>query len=307
MKVGVDVIPGYQEFMYPLLKLLGDRNEHTLRDVYIHLANEFNLSEEEREELLPSGKQKILHNRIGWARTYLKKAGLLKIVRRGVFVITEAGLDVLENPQILAIDNAFLMKYEEFRVFKNKEKIVSPPKLNPDDNAITPLEKIEQSYAVLKDEIKEELLEKVKGGTPLFFERIVVELLVAMGYGGSMKDAGQAIGRSGDEGIDGIIKEDILGLDMIYLQAKRWENTVTRPELQKFAGSLDGQRAKKGVFITTSNFSEGAKDYVNMIDKKIILIDGDTLTDYMFAYNIGVSQEEEFIIKKLDEDFFEGA
>ncbi|WP_249222056.1 restriction endonuclease [Planococcus alpniumensis] len=305
MKVGVLMIPGYQEFMYPLLKLLEDRNEHTLRDAYIQLADEFNLSEEQREKLLPSGKQKILHNRIGWARTYLKKAGLLKIVRRGVFVITEAGLDVLENPRVIAIDNAFLMQYEEFREFKNKEKIIAPPKVDPDDNSITPLEKIEQSYAVLKDEIKEELLEKVKSGTPLFFERIVVELLVAMGYGGSMKDAGQAIGRSGDEGIDGIIKEDILGLDMIYLQAKRWENTVTRPELQKFAGSLDGQRAKKGVFITTSNFSEGAKDYVNMIDKKIILIDGDALTDYMFAYNIGVSQEESFVIKKVDEDFFE--
>ena len=268
------------------------------------MGNEFNLSEEEREELLPSGKQKILHNRIGWARTYLKKAGLLKIVRRGVFIITEAGLNVLEDPQVSSIDNAFLMKYEEFREFKNKEKIVAPI-VDPDDNSITPLEKIEQSYAVLKDEIKEELLEKVKSGTPLFFERIVVELLVAMGYGGSMKDAGQAIGRSGDEGIDGIIKEDVLGLDMIYLQAKRWENTVTRPELQKFAGSLDGQRAKKGVFITTSNFSEGAKDYVNMIDKKIILIDGDALTDYMFAYNIGVSQEESFVIKKVDDDFFE--
>lgn len=196
------------------------------------------------------------------------------------------------------------MQYEEFQVFKNKGNAESNPIVSSVVEEITPLEEIERNYRILKEEAKEDLLDKVKIGTPLFFERLVVELLVAMGYGGSMKDAGQAIGRSGDEGIDGIIKEDVLGLDMIYLQAKRWENTVTRPELQKFAGSLDGQRARKGVFITTSSFSEGAKDYVQMIDKKIILIDGEALTEYMFTYNIGVGHEETFVIKKVDEDYF---
>ena len=297
-------IPGYQEFMYPFLRMLEDGQEHSLRESYVRLADEFDLTEQEREEMLPSGKQRIVHNRVGWTRTYLKKAGLLNTIRPGVFVITERGKQLLADSSITAIDNSFLMQFPEFPQFKNKgdgqKNLVTPP------IAIerTPLEEIERNYKVLKEEAKEDLLEKVKSGTPLFFEKLVVDLLVAMGYGGSMKDAGQAIGRSGDEGIDGIIKEDVLGLDMIYLQAKRWENTVTRPEIQKFAGSLDGQRARKGVFITTSSFSDGAKDFVRMIDKKIILIDGDTLTEYMFTYNIGVSHEETFVIKKVDEDYF---
>ncbi|WP_394122006.1 restriction endonuclease [Planococcus donghaensis] len=297
-------IPGYQEFMYPFLNMLEDGQEHSLRESYIRLADEFNLTEQEREEMLPSGKQRILHNRVGWTRTYLKKAGLLNTIRPGVFVITELGKELLADPSITEIDNAFLMQFSEFRQFKNKgngqkELVISPIAIER-----TPLEEIESNYKVLKEEAKGDLLDKVKSGTPLFFEKLVVDLLVAMGYGGSMKDAGQAIGRSGDEGIDGIIKEDVLGLDMIYLQAKRWENTVTRPEIQKFAGSLDGQRARKGVFITTSSFSDGAKDFVRMIDKKIILIDGDTLMEYMFTYNIGVSHEETFVIKKVDEDYF---
>jgi len=298
-------IPGYQEFMFPFLSMLEDGQEHSLQESYIRLADEFNLTEQEREEMLPSGKQRILHNRVGWTRTYLKKAGLLNTIRPGVFVITERGKQLVADSSIISIDNAFLMQYSEFRQFKNKgndqrELVVSPIAIER-----TPLEEIERNYKVLKEEAKEDLLDKVKSGTPLFFEKLVVDLLVAMGYGGSMKDAGQAIGRSGDEGIDGIIKEDVLGLDMIYLQAKRWENTVTRPEIQKFAGSLDGQRARKGVFITTSSFSDGAKDFVRMIDKKIILIDGDTLTEYMFTYNIGVSHEETFVIKKVDGDYFE--
>lgn len=297
-------IPGYQEFMYPFLKMLEDGQEHSLRESYTRLADEFNLTEQEREELLPSGKQRILHNRVGWTRTYLKKAGLLNTIRPGVFRITERGKKVLNDTGVTAIDNAFLMQFQEFRQFKNKGEDQKNLVISPIKNEITPLEEIERNYKILKEEAKEELLDKVKTGTPLFFEKLVVDLLVAMGYGGTMKDAGQAIGRSGDEGIDGIIKEDILGLDMIYLQAKRWENTVTRPELQKFAGSLDGQRARKGVFITTSTFSDGAKEFVRMIDKKIILIDGDALTEYMFTYNIGVSHEETFVIKKVDEDYF---
>ncbi|QMT18074.1 restriction endonuclease [Planococcus maritimus] len=297
-------ISGFQEFMYPFLKMMEDDKEHSLREAYSHLADEFGLTDKEREELLPRGKQRVLHNRIGWARTYLNKAGLLNTVRRGNYVITERGKQLLLDPSIEKIDNAFLMQFEEFQAFKNKGAVETNPVMSPVIEDITPLEEIEKNYRILKEEAKEDLLDKVKNGSPLFFERLVVELLVAMGYGGSITDAGQAIGRSGDEGIDGIIKEDVLGLDMIYLQAKRWENTVTRPEIQKFAGSLEGQRARKGVFITTSKFSEGAKGFVQMIDKKIILIDGDDLTEYMFTYNIGVGHEETFVIKKVDEDYF---
>lgn len=297
-------IPGYQEFMYPFLKMLEDGQEHSLRESYNRLAEEFRLSDEEREEMLPSGKQRILHNRVGWTRTYLKKSGLLNTVRPGVFVITERGRQLLADPNVTTIDNAFLMQYKEFRQFKNKGEDQKNINIAPIPVESTPLEEIERNYKILKEEAKEDLLDKVKNGTPPFFEKLVVELLVAMGYGGSMKDAGQAIGRSGDEGIDGIIKEDILGLDMIYLQAKRWENTVNRPEIQKFVGSLYGQQASKGVFITTSSFSDGAKEYVKKIDKKVILIDGEELTEYMFTYNIGVNHEETFVIKKVDEDYF---
>ncbi|MBT2572337.1 restriction endonuclease [Planococcus sp. ISL-110] len=297
-------IPGFQEFMYPFLKMMEDGKEHSISEAYSRLADELGVTDEEREELLPSGKQRILHNRIGWTRTYLNKAGLLKTVRRGNYVITERGKQLLMDPNVEKIDNAFLLQFKEFRIFKNIGVVQPNPIQPPINGDITPLEEIEKNYQILKEEAKENLLDKVKNGSPLFFERLVVELLVAMGYGGSITDAGQAIGRSGDEGIDGIIKEDVLGLDMIYLQAKRWENTVTRPEIQKFAGSLEGQRARKGVFITTSNFSDGAKGFVQMIDKKIILIDGDALTEYMFTYNIGVGHEETFIIKKVDEDYF---
>lgn len=297
-------IPGYQEFMYPFLKMLEDGQEHSLRESYIRLADKFDLTEQEQEEMLPSGKQRILHNRVGWTRTYLKKAGLLHTIRPGIFVITERGRQVLADSSVTAIDNAFLMQYPEFRQFKNKGDDQEGIMISPVTVESTPLEEIERNYKILKEEAKEDLLDKVKNGTPLFFEKLVVELLVAMGYGGSMKDAGRAIGRSGDEGIDGIIKEDILGLDMIYLQAKRWENTVTRPEIQKFVGSLYGQQASKGVFITTSSFSDGAKEYVQKIDKKVILIDGEELTEYMFTYNIGVNYEETFVIKKVDEDYF---
>ncbi|MBZ5201990.1 restriction endonuclease [Planomicrobium chinense] len=298
-------IPGFQEFMYPFLEVLKDGKEHSLKEVYGRLAEEFKLSNEEKEELLLSGKQRVLHNRIGWTRTYLNKAGLLKTVRRGIYVISDEGRNLLNNPNINRIDNAFLMKYEDFREFKNVNNNQQIPSDLTNLEDITPLEEIERNYKILKEEAKSDLLDKVKSGTSLFFEKLVVELLVAMGYGGSIKDAGQAVGRSGDEGIDGVIKEDILGLDMIYLQAKRWENTVTRPELQKFVGSLYGQQAGKGVFITTSSFSEGAKEYVRKIDKKVILIDGSDLAEYMFEYNIGVGREETFVIKKVNEEYFE--
>jgi restriction system protein len=299
-------VPDYQSFMYPLLELFMDGNEHTLQEAYIYLADHFNLTTEDKEEVLPSGKQLVYHNRIGWARTYLKKAGLIKSVKRATFVITERGQKLLNDPHITEINKKYLMNYEEFQKFQNKKPDEDNGLLDKcDKHDLTPQELLDQGYKEIQQQISDEILERVKGCTPEFFEKLVVELLVAMGYGGSIEDAGKAIGKSGDEGIDGIIKEDVLGLDMIYVQAKRWENVVGRPEIQKFAGSLEGQRARKGVFITTSDFTKGAKEYVNLIEKKIILINGTDLAGYMFKYNIGVSKITEYILKKVDLDYFE--
>ncbi|TCS93292.1 restriction endonuclease [Hazenella coriacea] len=299
-------IPDYQTFMYPLLEMLKDENEHTLREAYSYLADYFQLSKEEQEEFLPSGNQLVFHNRIGWARTYLKKAGMLENIRRGTFVITKRGLQVLADPSIGQLTKQYLLKYEEFRHFINNENSTgNKGECEPAERELTPQEQLEESYEVLESQLREELLEKVKRCSPDFFERLVVELLVAMGYGGSIEDAGKAIGRSGDEGIDGIIKEDVLGLDMIYVQAKRWEGIIGRPEIQKFAGSLEGQRARKGVFITTSDFTKESKDYVGKIEKKIILINGIELAKYMMKYNIGVSKVMQYTVKRIDLDYFE--
>ncbi|WP_340598886.1 restriction endonuclease (plasmid) [Priestia megaterium] len=299
-------VPDYQSIMYPLLELFRDGNEHTLQEAYIYLADYFDLTTEDKEEVLPSGKQLVYHNRIGWARTYLKKAGLIKSVKKATFVITDRGQKLLEDPGATELNQNYLMKYEEFKEFKNKKQNKNNTVLEEYDKSdLTPQEMLDYGYKEIQQQISDELLERVKGCTPEFFEKLVVELLVTMGYGGSIEDAGKAIGKSGDEGIDGIIKEDVLGLDMIYVQAKRWENVIGRPEIQKFAGSLEGQRASKGVFITTSEFTQGAKEYVNLIQKKIILINGNDLAAYMFKYNVGVSKIAEYILKKVDIDYFQ--
>lgn len=299
-------VPDYQSIMYPLLELFRDGNEHTLQEAYIYLADYFDLTTEDKEEVLPSGKQLVYHNRIGWARTYLKKAGLIKSVKKATFVITDRGQKLLKDPGITELNQNYLMKYEEFKEFKNKKQNKNNTVLEEYDKSdLTPQEMLDYGYKEIQQQISDELLERVKGCTPEFFEKLVVELLVTMGYGGSIEDAGKAIGKSGDEGIDGIIKEDVLGLDMIYVQAKRWENVIGRPEIQKFAGSLEGQRASKGVFITTSEFTQGAKEYVNLIQKKIILINGNDLAAYMFKYNVGVSKIAEYILKKVDIDYFQ--
>lgn len=213
-------------------------------------------------------------------------------------------MEVLGDPKIQNIDTNFLMQFDEFQHFKNKRNNFRVEDSNIEEQ-LTPLEQLEQSYNIIQQQTVNELLEKVKNCSPEFFEKLVVELIVAMGYGGSIQEAGKAIGKSGDEGIDGVIKEDVLGLDVIYVQAKRWENPVSRPEIQKFAGSLEGQRAKKGIFITTSDFTDGAKEYVNRIEKKIILINGQELAEYMFKFNIGVSKAGEYILKKIDMDYFD--
>lgn len=268
-------IPDYQATMLPLLRFAGDGAEHSLREAIEVLASEFKLSDEERRELLPSGQQEIFDNRVGWARTYMKKAGLLRTTRRGFFEITERGNEALKNKPG-RIDGKFLEQYQEFREFKSLRR---QPAANGEQEELeltrTPEEALERAYQNLRSDLAADLITQIEQSPPSLFERLVVELLVKMGYGGSRKDAGKAIGKSGDEGIDGIIKEDRLGLDIIYIQAKRWENTVGRPEIQKFAGALQGQRARKGIFITTSDFSSEAHDYASRIESKIILIDGE--------------------------------
>jgi restriction system protein len=298
-------IPDYQSIMLPLLKLAGDGKEHSLRETIETLSDEFDLSDEERRELLPSGRQPTFDNRVGWARTYLKKAGLLESTRRGYFRIAERGRSVLEK-QPSEIDTAYLRQYPEFVEFQTpKQKDTGTPRPEPDDSA-TPEEEIEAAYKTLRESLVAELLETVKSCSPAFFEQLVVDLLVKMGYGGTRKDAGQAIGKSGDGGIDGIIKEDRLGLDIVYIQAKKWENNVSRPEIQKFAGALQGQRARKGVFITTSGFSSAARDYVSRIDSNIVLIDGETMAQLMLDFNIGVTGVATYELKRVDSDYFTG-
>lgn len=297
-------IPDYQTCMLPLLEFAGDEEEHSLREAIDHLAIHFKLTEDELKELLPSGQQGIFVNRVGWARSYMKQAGLLESTRRGFFRITQRGLDVLKN-KTESINVKFLDQFKEFQDFRQRKRVKPGQREgNKEETAITPAEALESAYENLQNDLSKELLQQIKKVPPSLFEKIVVELLVKMGYGGSRKDAGRAIGRRGDEGIDGIIKEDKLGLDIIYIQAKRWGGTVSRPEIQKFAGALQGQRARKGIFITTSNFSKEAQEYVTRIDTKIILIDGEQLTQYMIDNNVGVSPVSVYEVKKIDSDYF---
>lgn len=299
-------IPDYQKIMLPLLRRLEDGAEHSMRELINALAVEFGLTEEERKQLLPSGVQPVFDNRVGWARTYLLKAGLLESPRRGIVKITDRGRQVLaQKPE--KIDNNFLYQFEDIRPFlsKNRDnvKIDDPPELSM--NA-TPVESIEREYRRLREELAEELLQLVKKSSPRFFEHLVVQLLVAMGYGGSHHEAAKAIGQTRDEGIDGVINEDRLGLDVVYIQAKRWDTSVGRPEIQKFVGALQGKRAKKGIFITTSTFSKEAREYASTIDIKVVLIDGRELVDLMIDYDVGVVTQTTYRLKKIDYDFFEG-
>jgi len=297
-------IPDYQATMLPLLRFAGDGAEHSLRDAIESLAGEFKLSDEERRDLLPSGQQEVFANRVGWARTYMKKAGLLRTTRRGFFQITERGQSALEQKPA-RIDAKFLEQYQEFREFKAlRKQPATNSESEEEEQTRTPEEALERAYQNLRSDLAADLLTQIKQSPPALFERLVVELLVKMGYGGSRKDAGRAIGKSGDEGIDGIIKEDRLGLDIIYIQAKRWDNTVGRPDIQKFAGALQGQRARKGIFITTSDFSRDADDYASRIDSKIVLIDGEELAQMLIDHNIGVAPVASYEIKRVDSDYF---
>jgi len=300
-------VPEYQKYYLTILKCVADGNEHAIRDIYEEIAEMFGFTEEDKAELIPSGTQQLYKNRIAWAKTYLKKAGLVSSPRRGIIQITSQGTDVLlENPA--TIDVAYLKKFEEFQIFmggnKNDQNQVLEEYANITDQ--TPLETLGESYQRIRTQVADELLEQIGNCSPAFFERLVLDLLVAMGYGGSKQDAAEAVGRSGDDGIDGIIKEDKLGLDVVLIQAKRWQNTVGRPEIQAFVGSLAGNRAKKGVFITTSKFSREAQEYVKRIEQRVVLIDGEQLSSLMIDHDIGVSEEERYIVKRIDMDYFEG-
>jgi restriction system protein len=301
------MIPDYQSIMLPLLRHISDSKEHKMRDVTDQLAEQLGVTEEERKELLPSGAAPVFYNRTAWAKTYLKKAGLIDSPKQGIVVISKRGLEVLKkNPT--QIDVKFLKQFSEFVEFqttKGEEESQGIEKVE-DISTETPEEALETAYQKIRKSLAQDLLNKVITLSPAFFERLVVELLVKMGYGGSIKDAGRAIGKSGDEGIDGTIKEDKLGLDIIYIQAKRWQpgNTVGRPELQKFVGALAGQGAKKGIFITTSSFTRDALDYAPRNETKIVLIDGQQLAQYMIDYNLGVTSLNSYEVKRMDSDYF---
>ena len=306
-------VPDYQSLMLPLLKHAGTRNgEITTNDAVEVISQELNLTEEDLRERLPSGTQSTFSNRAGWAATYMKKAGLLEPTRRGYYQITARGRELLaKQPKIINVK--LLEKYPEFLEFKKLKgtrarngETITEVKSIPDISTVTPSEALEAAYENIRDELADELLAKLKTISPAFFERVVVELLVKMGYGGSRSDAGRAIGKSGDGGIDGIIKEDKLGLDVVYIQAKRWGNTpVGRPDVMQFAGALQAQRANKGIFITTSRFTEDARSYVSQIGSKIVLIDGEQLTSLMIENDVGVSTVSLYPVKKIDSDYFD--
>jgi restriction system protein len=300
-------IPDYQTFMFPLLKFAADKQEHSLSETIDFLCSEFNITEEERNLLLPSGTQFVVDNRISWAKTYLSKAGLLESTRRGYFKISKKGLDFLQNnPSELNVK--ILMQFEDFKNFiKSTRNNKEEHEEQYEDKAsayYTPQEALEYGIAKINETLADDLLQRIKQCDPSFFEKLVIDLLVKMGYGGSKQEAAQVVGKAGDEGIDGIIKEDKLGLDIIYVQAKRWENVIGRPEIQKFMGALAGQKANKGIFITTSSFTKEAEDYAKGLSTKLILIDGKGLTDLMIEYNVGVSTVDTIAIKKIDSDYF---
>lgn len=269
------------------------------------MAKEFSLTEPELAEMLPSGKQAKFVNRLAWAKSYLKQAGLLETTARGVFRITKRGKSVLaENP--VRIDMKFLGRFPEYQAFRSaqrdrnaKESIISE-ELQED----TPEELLESGYRQLRISLAVELLSQVKVASPAFFERMVVDLLLRMGYGGTLQDAGQVIGKSGDGGIDGIIKEDRLGLDVIYIQAKRWDNDVGSSEIRNFIGALSVHKAEKGVFITTSGFNKNARDTAAKVSSKIVLIDGAALAELMIDFGLGVTTVNTYEIKRVDSDFF---
>jgi len=299
-------VPDFQSFFKSLLDIAADSEEHSLKEARERIAAAFNLSQEDLAEALPSGTQTKFDNRVAWAKSYFVQAKVLESPKRAHFVITERGKELLSQGHE-RIDVKVLSQYPEFVEFHTPSKLnksIAESTHSEESASETPEEILQKSYQSIRRDLASEILERIKVNSPSFFEKLVVDLMVAMGYGGSRLDAGKSVGQSGDEGIDGIIKEDRLGLDVIYLQAKRWGGTVGRPDIQKFVGALHGKRAKKGVFITTGKFSDEAHDYVKIIDPKVILIDGRNLADYMIDFNLGTSSAVTYEIKRIDSDYF---
>lgn len=304
------MIPNYQVFMRPFLEIAeaASGSEVKLRDVINQLADRFELTEQEREETLPSGKQSILDNRVGWARTYLTKAGLLEVTRRAHFIITERGVTALKDKQAV-IDNKYLKQFDEFIAFKDQKNVTTKSDVEDNDDVddITPDEALRLAYKKINDSLALDILERTRKVTPAFFEDLLIELLVAMGYGGTGEGAAHALGKTGDNGIDGVIDQDPLGVDQIYIQAKRYAqgNNVGAGDIRDFFGALNLKKAQKGIFITTSEFTSSAIETAQNLGTRIVLINGTELAKLMLRYNIGSRDEQVLHLKKIDEDFFE--
>jgi restriction system protein len=298
-------VPGFQKLLLPILEYLTDEEPHRPADTLAYVQTQFELSEEDLTDRLPNGRTRLM-DRVLWAITYLRKSCLLESVSWGVFRITERGKALLaERPKTISLKD--LERYPEYLDFKGRGKSEGKPQEVDSTTAQgTPEEELQQIFNAIRKRLEADLLDALKTSSPTFFEKVVVSLLVEMGYGGSIEDAGRTTKRTGDDGIDGVIKEDRLGLDVIHIQAKRWTTTVVgRPDVQNFAGSLEGQRGRKGVFITTSSFSNEAREYVSRIEKKIILVDGTEFARLCVDFGIGVSNHTSYVVKKLDPDFFD--
>ena len=299
-------IPKYDEMYRVFLDCLADMQPHGSKEVRDVIAARLSVSEAERQELLPSGRQTIFDNRVGWTRTYLKKAGLLTSLSRGVYQLTQQGKQVLDsNPDV--IDNSFLEQFESFQQFMHTEPTPVKHVGIDSQNGQTPQDTFDLAYQQINHALADDLLSEIMKQTPAFFEKLVVQLLENMGYGGSVENAGLVIGQTGDEGIDGIIREDKLGFSLIYIQAKRWDRTTSigRPEIQKFVGALAGQGANKGLFVTTAQFTKEAREYAKkQHTTKVVLVDGESLAKLMIEYDLGVSTQAMYQIKRLDSDFF---
>lgn len=303
-------IPDYETLMLPILKLVSDQKDHANTEIEHRLCEVLGFTDEERTQLLPSGQKRVIYDRVNWARYYMLRAGLVDFPKRGLTRITQRGLLALAaNPT--HINGAFLSQYPEFVEFTHLKGNTSVAPTNgsatkpPITSSHTPEESLQYAYQEILDRLARDVTDKIKACSPTFFETLVIDLLVKMGYGGSEQDAAQVLGKSGDEGIDGTIKEDPLGLDFIYVQAKRWEGKVGRPDLQKFVGALHGQNARKGVFITTSEFTPEAKSYADSVATKVVLIDGRQLSSLMIRHNVGVSTARVYEMKRIDSDYFE--
>jgi restriction system protein len=295
-------VPDFQSFFKPLLDLASDGHEHSIQEAREVIAKIMALPEPDLKEPLPSGNQTKFENRVAWAKSYFIQAKVFESPRRSFFRVTERGIQ-LHKADHKRIDIKILNQYPEFFEFHRGKKGEDP---EPDPAKETPEETLQKSYESIRGDLAGQIVQRITNNSPQFFERLVVDLMVAMGYGGSRADAGSSIGGAGDKGIDGIIKEDRLGLDLIYLQAKRWNDnrTVERPEVQKFVGALHGRRAKKGVFITTGKFSDGAREYVEAIEPKVILIDGRLLAELMIDHGLGTTTTVTYQIKRIDSDYF---